>query len=135
EVYVVDRRPQREWGVFVQGVQDLALHLADGVAVIHSAVHLLILVLLDHLDSRLCLIQSGCTHHKLVVDLFAQQPGLEEGVAGVVGDGVHRPLLHLVLDGAEEKEQGAARIVSQVVVHAQGQPVGQHLLHHGLGPS
>ncbi len=66
-------------------------------------------------------------------DLFSQQTLFGEGVAGVVRHGVDGSLLHLVLDGFEQDEQRRPGAVFQVVVHGQGHPVGEHLLHDGFG--
>ena len=43
--------------------------------------------------------------------MFPQKPILREAVAGVVCEGVHRPLLHLVFDGLVEEEDGRACFV------------------------
>ena len=42
---------------------------------------------------------------------------------------------NLELDRFEEDEERGAGIVPHVVVHGEGEPVGQHLLHDGLGPA
>lgn len=50
EVHLVDGGSLREGRVLVEVVEDLGLHLADGVAVVHLAQHLLVLVLMNNLD-------------------------------------------------------------------------------------
>ena len=42
----------------------------------------------------------------LVVDLLADELVLTQGVAGLARDGVDGPLLHLLLDGTEQREEG-----------------------------
>lgn len=45
------------------------------------------------------------TYQGFVLDLLADELVLAQGIAGLSGDGVDGPLLHLLLDGAVQHEQ------------------------------
>lgn len=47
-------------------------------------------------------------HQRLVLNLLPDEFVLTEGVAGLSGDGVYGPLLHLLFDGAEQHEERLA---------------------------
>lgn len=53
----------------------------------------------------------GSTYHGAELHLLPQKAFLRQGVSGVVGDGVHGALLHLVLDGLEQQEEGRPGVV------------------------
>lgn len=53
----------------------------------------------------------GNTYHGAELHLLPQKALLRQGVAGVVGEGVHGALLHLVLDGLEQQEEGRPRVL------------------------
>lgn len=48
----------------------------------------------------------GLAYQGFVVDLLAYELVLTQGVAGLPRDGIDGPLLHLLFDGAEEREEG-----------------------------
>ena len=49
---------------------------------------------------------SQRAHQSLVFDLLPDELVLTQGVAGLSCDGVDRALLHLLLDGTEQGEEG-----------------------------
>ena len=58
----------------------------------------------------MCVYVCVCVAY-LDVKVLPQQFLLGEGVSGLSGDDVHRPLLQLLLDGTVEDEQGLPRML------------------------
>lgn len=49
---------------------------------------------------------AGLAYQGFVVNLLADELVLTQGVAGLTRDGIDGPFLHLLFDGAEQREEG-----------------------------
>lgn len=65
-------------------------------------------------------------------NLLLEQSVLSKSIAGIGRNDVDRAFLGLVFNGLVEHEERLARVLSQMIIHAQSQPIGQQLLRHGL---
>ena len=84
QVHLVHSGPQGEGSVLVDSVQDLGLHLRDGVAVKDPDHHLLVQLVLE-----------DAAPDQPRRDWLPEKPVLGEAVASVLAALVHRPLLNL----------------------------------------
>ena len=69
------------------------------------------------------------------LSFLSQQPILRQWVSGLGRHSVHGSFLGLVLDGFVQHEQRLVDVRFKIRIHAQRQPVRQHLLDHRFRPA